>query len=615
MKRATRFLAICLVLAIVCSITALFAEQRSSVEDEPEFPYSSNFSSGSGHVSITNATLGQTYYAYQIFGATYNETTGSVAYTIQSDSPWFEYVSASSYFELIEVEGCDYLNYYVVRNNSINNETLLEWISNAFNDIQAEDPYLPYPSAMEVAKDNTITWELPYGYYYIMTTHGNGVNVTIDTNMPDVEVNDKNRVGVFMTKDMVDSIVPIAHSGEIKKFTVQIKSAPNYVPESSATQKPTLITNYLVFDEPTNFRIINRPKLSQGSEDEYPIESPELDSDKDYPFTVTVSSYVDRFNRPIKLRRVLGEFTAKKGEYNLIKQPDGSVRLYIPWGEHVTVTDENGNEKIVDESYYNAPTDIVITYYAEMMAEACGDNYAVNHASAYYNCSFETRGESLTNRGTFIGEAGYNVYNFNISCLKYDSTNGELDNPNDAALVPLANGQFQLYNVESGGQRLPVVYEGNMEVDGSTRAVYHLADSLEQERGEATYTMVTPESGYIMIKGAGRRDYYLEEIYPPPGYIHTAGRIKVSIADVAVTYPANTSKQSTKTPSMSYDPIIVMVGNSRTNLLPQMGGIGTKIFYVVGSVLVFVALTLLITKKKLAATESNQAECKQEKDE
>ena len=44
----------------------------------------------------------------------------------------------------------------------------------------------------------------------------------------------------------------------------------------------------------------------------------------------------------------------------------------------------------------------------------------------------------------------------------------------------------------------------------------------------------------------------------------------------------------------------ITVANNKGNTLPETGGIGTTIFYVLGSVLVIGAAVLLVTKKRMS---------------
>ena len=50
---------------------------------------------------------------------------------------------------------------------------------------------------------------------------------------------------------------------------------------------------------------------------------------------------------------------------------------------------------------------------------------------------------------------------------------------------------------------------------------------------------------------------------------------------------------------MTYQTVVAEVNNQSGTELPSTGGIGTTIFYVVGSILVVAAIVLLVTKKRM----------------
>ncbi len=95
-----------------------------------------------------------------------------------------------------------------------------------------------------------------------------------------------------------------------------------------------------------------------------------------------------------------------------------------------------------------------------------------------------------------------------------------------------------------------------------------------------TDTFVTVASGDIVILGVDAdNDYSLEEITPPSGYNQLPN-------DVNVTVDAGNGTR-------------VDVENKSGTELPSTGGIGTTIFYVLGSLLVLGAGVLLITRTRM----------------
>lgn len=122
----------------------------------------------------------------------------------------------------------------------------------------------------------------------------------------------------------------------------------------------------------------------------------------------------------------------------------------------------------------------------------------------------------------------------------------------------------------------------------TTPAVSHVKANQEVETRAANTIVsdfVTVASGDIVIWGVDSdSDYAIEEIQAPKGYN------TINPATVSVTVDTNNGTT-------------VRVENKSGAELPSTGGMGTTIFYVVGSILLIGAAVLLITKKRMNATK------------
>ncbi|WP_337642596.1 SpaA isopeptide-forming pilin-related protein, partial [Anthropogastromicrobium sp.] len=115
-------------------------------------------------------------------------------------------------------------------------------------------------------------------------------------------------------------------------------------------------------------------------------------------------------------------------------------------------------------------------------------------------------------------------------------------------------------------------------------------------------------------KGLDDGDYMLTEVITPAGY-NTIAPIKFTVnADHNITWEGenrNTILTSltgnaatgdiTFTANDDKTELATNVVNNKGSELPSTGGMGTTIFYVVGSILVLGAAILLITKKRMSA--------------
>ena len=95
--------------------------------------------------------------------------------------------------------------------------------------------------------------------------------------------------------------------------------------------------------------------------------------------------------------------------------------------------------------------------------------------------------------------------------------------------------------------------------------------------------------------------YYLKETLTPAGY-NTCPVVKV---EITATHAEDASKETaTTTITMKQDGTLTNsneIINNQGTVLPETGGMGTTIFYIVGGVMVAAAVVLLITKKRMSA--------------
>ena len=157
---------------------------------------------------------------------------------------------------------------------------------------------------------------------------------------------------------------------------------------------------------------------------------------------------------------------------------------------------------------------------------------------------------------------------------------------------------FNLYKKENDVKKYAQVVNGK------------LAGWTETE-AEAT-ELKTDTDGLIKVAGLDDGTYYIHEIKPLAGYN--------SIADVEIVITADTSNGQSGNGAVSELVSIdvtangvagtgnaaagtatVTIANNKGSNLPSTGGMGTTIFYVVGSILVLGAAILLITKKRMSA--------------
>lgn len=219
------------------------------------------------------------------------------------------------------------------------------------------------------------------------------------------------------------------------------------------------------------------------------------------------------------------------------------------------------------------PNDVVtVTYSATVNEKAViGGEGNPNTTKLSY-----TDGSTTTKKDTPESKTYTYVWEFDV--LKYTMKKD--------TETPLAGAKFKLY--KTVGEKKLYVKVTDGKVTGWT-----------ETKAEGT-VFVTPDNGSFTISGLDADTYYLEEVEAPAGYNKLAEPVKVTITasinaatnvgTATVTYGEN----STGT---------VKIENKTGVELPSTGGVGTTIFYVIGGLLMAVAVVLLVTKKKMSATK------------
>ena len=128
--------------------------------------------------------------------------------------------------------------------------------------------------------------------------------------------------------------------------------------------------------------------------------------------------------------------------------------------------------------------------------------------------------------------------------------------------------------------------------DGSEVAVVKIND-YEYRRalpGETGVDIVVKD-GKVRVYGFDNGTYYLEEVETPAGYNQLTARQKFIISDSDLDAVFSGGIFSTGSG--------VHVVNKTGSMLPETGGIGTTIFYVLGGLLFGTAVVVLVSKKRM----------------
>lgn len=168
--------------------------------------------------------------------------------------------------------------------------------------------------------------------------------------------------------------------------------------------------------------------------------------------------------------------------------------------------------------------------------------------------------------------------------------------------------RFQLVKTNSENTILQgakfVLYDGE---GADANRIYVVKESEGVYYVTQTPNNVEIEAGSPIIRGLADGTYYLEETRNPDGYTKLLNRESFTInganLDATLDETTVTNEDGTTTKVYTYDEGGVRVINTKGNLLPSTGGIGTTLFIVIGGTMVLLFGLLLVTKYRMSKSE------------
>ena len=593
-----KFLSILLALALMLSISVtVFADENT------------------GTITITNATIDETYAIYKIFNASIGKdddgNTNAVSYSITADNQFFT--------ALFGADGTTDNTFFVYNSNTgsvtkkegVNDAELIKYLT----DLVAEGTYTAAVTPVKATSDEVKFEDLPYGYYLITSTLG--TTVTINSNTPDVEVIDKNQK---------------PGNGFDKKIQTGTENGEPTWGESNSANIADEIT-YKISFEATNYDGENKIKYYQIHDEKGDAIWAEFNSFEVYVGGEKLERgyYLSQGGENTDNWEYLGNWgnTVKdrnNAQWYLVHLDYDKFRITIPWLENHTLTDVT-NDAGETTSYslifpedaaskYESPVQVEITYRAVVEATAAiGDTTHGNRFNKAY-ASWTSEHETDSTKPDEVV-----TYVYGIGLLKDDIATRE----------NLAGAKFRIYKDEACTQPvhvIPTKIDGVYIIDSlgtaaetisgikqeTTRKLYeaYLADYLKDEEGkpvEKNNLVVSQENGKLVILGLKEGDYYLKEVEAPNGYNALTQPVKFeagknirpfSIFADANGNVADIQEEDGIHTEERFDLTHTVVHNSKGVVLPSTGGEGTFWLITIGTVLVIGFAVFLITHKKMS---------------
>lgn len=231
---------------------------------------------------------------------------------------------------------------------------------------------------------------------------------------------------------------------------------------------------------------------------------------------------------------------------DVVEEVENGFKVSIPW------VGEDGNSL-----YTTNPSVITVTYTAVMGNTKIAEGIT-NVAKIYPNTN-DNPGDETEEKDT--------VYTGQIVLTK-------VDNKDESIL--LSGAKFKVKTAD--GKYLKQDGDKFAEVDEENATVF-----------------VTDANGGITLSGLKEGTYTFVEIEAPAGYNLPANP---ELASVELKLTKDTSGNVTSAVSMSQTQ---QVNNSKAANMPETGGMGTTLFYIVGGLMAVGAAILLITQKRMRA--------------
>ena len=240
---------------------------------------------------------------------------------------------------------------------------------------------------------------------------------------------------------------------------------------------------------------------------------------------------------------------------------------------------------------------------------------------ALQGASFTIEGDSInkivTNAETFTEDAQGEYWKLKTGAYTTEApqTQDEMISAPDGATdgYVVAADDYEGETITIGGTKYRVVNQGetpthilkkaNSELYDSTTTKYKntTVESVEETTEHISRELPVNPDGTLNFEGLGAGTYTIKETVVPTGYNKAADTTVVITFDNTTEIFTATVNGTAVTADSVTNLFPVDIVNVAGNVLPSTGGIGTTIFYVLGTILVLGAGLLLVTRRRMSA--------------
>lgn len=253
------------------------------------------------------------------------------------------------------------------------------------------------------------------------------------------------------------------------------------------------------------------------------------------------------------------------------------------------------NMKAITDRTIDAQTHVIVEYQAIVNEDAAIGTSNPNTVDLTFN--------NNPYKDTEYGVTPPDV----VHAFVFELDINKIDGANTA--TKLEGAEFVLWRQHMGQNQYAIVENGKL----AGWAMYKDEADRTAKGGLDTDPVATVlrtgTDGKIAVAGLKSDVYYLQETKAPEGYNLDPNVIEVDIDAVVSEDAAGDGKVDSLTITINggtahngADGVVNMtVVNNQGSTLPETGGIGTTMFYILGGLMVLGAVAMLVTKKRIAA--------------
>lgn len=560
------FLAMVMAVSVLC--TGAFADDQDTTT--------------STYTITVNGKAGHTYQAYQIFTGTVSGNGKTL-----SDIKWGNGVTPATLLEKLQADTTISSKFSGITDAASNAEKIAEIIGTF--DSSSREAYA-VADAVEASVTNTSATG---------TIANNATSTTISVNS----------AGYYLVKDANKS------QGDDSQMVYTRNILQIVQPNTTITTKdavPSLKKTIIGINDDTS-KDLTANTAGMGDKVNYKLTAtvPDMSGYTSYTFMITdTMSKGLTFNNDVAIK--IGDTTLASDAFTVSE----------------VTTDNSGNQTftITINNFINYTGDagktIEVTYSATLNEKADLSTAGnTNEAKITYSNDpndDKSTGETSTSK--------VKTYTTGLKLEKVKDNNGQAGEPLTGAKFKISGTGSKVilvnstiynkddsgtyYLLKNGTYTTTAPDDDTKDTYDSTTQKYKKIDTVTQESVPDTFETeaYVDSNGVLKIEGLGEGTYTITELVAPDGYNLLTEPITITISASEVTFDSCTwsvkkGEETLNTDNTDTNLYVFKVINKAGSNLPSTGGMGTKLFYTIGGLLMAGAAIVLVIKKRRSTAE------------